>query len=78
MKVAVSVPDPIFNAAERMAKERKVPRSHIVAEALQEYVTRHGPQAVTAKLNEVYVEQDSTLDAALAKAQSATLNHEAW
>ena len=78
MKVAVSVPDPIFNATERLAKERKVSRSHIVAEALQEYVSRHGSEAVTAKLNEVYAEHDSTLDAGMSQAQHATVDNEAW
>ncbi len=34
MKVAVSIPDPIFEAADQLAKERNIPRSQIFAEAL--------------------------------------------
>ena len=41
MKVEVSVPDAIFEAAERLAKQRHVPLSQLFAEALQEYVSRH-------------------------------------
>jgi hypothetical protein len=29
MKVAISVPEPIFDAAERLAKQRRVPRSQL-------------------------------------------------
>jgi metal-responsive CopG/Arc/MetJ family transcriptional regulator len=62
MKVAVSVPDPIFDAAERLARQRQVPRSQLFAEALQEYIARHGSAAVTEKLNQVYASEESALD----------------
>lgn len=75
MKVAVSVPDPIFEAAERLAKQRHVPLSQLFAEVLQEYVSRHDGDAITAKLNELYALEDSTVDAALARAQLARISH---
>lgn len=78
MKVAVSVPDPIFDAAERLARQRQVPRSQLFAEALQEYVSRHGAEAITARLNEIYAVADSGVEKPLAKAQLASLEHEAW
>ncbi|MGH8183467.1 MAG: hypothetical protein ACREPH_07400 [Rhodanobacteraceae bacterium] len=78
MKVAVSVPDPVFDAAERLAKERRVPRSQVFSEALEEYVAKHDASAVTAKLNAVYDHQASAVDAALSAAQYAALSHEAW
>jgi metal-responsive CopG/Arc/MetJ family transcriptional regulator len=78
MKVAISVPDSIFNAAERLAKQRHVPRSQLFAEALNEYVSRHGSEAITAKLNEVYASEDSAIEAPLAQAQLASIDHEAW
>ena len=78
MKVAVSVPDAIFDAAERMAKQRRVPRSQLFAEALQEYVSRHGSETVAAKLNEIYGAEDSTVEEPLAQGQYASIEHEAW
>lgn len=78
MKVAVSVPDPIFDAAERLARQRQIPRSQLFAEALQEYVSRHGAEAITAKLNEIYAVEDSGVEQPLSKAQSASLENEAW
>lgn len=41
MKVAISVPDAIFDAAEQLAKQRDVPRSQLFSEALNEYIARH-------------------------------------
>jgi metal-responsive CopG/Arc/MetJ family transcriptional regulator len=78
MKVAISVPDPVFDAAERLAKERRVPRSQVFSEALEEYVAKHNGAAVTAKLNAIYDTQASAVDSALSSAQYASLSHEAW
>lgn len=78
MKVAVSVPDPVFEAVERLAKQRHVPRSQLYAEALQDYVSRHGPTAVTEKLDVVYSNTASGLDEQLTKAQYQSLDHETW
>lgn len=78
MKVAVSVPDPIFDAAERLAQERRVPRSQVFSEALEEYVAKHNGAAVTAKLNTVYAAEAAAVDSALASAQYASLSHETW
>ena len=78
MKVAVSVPEKIYEAAERLAKQRCVPRSQIFAEALSAYVESRSAEAITSKLNEVYGQEASSIDAGLAQAQHESLNHEAW
>ena len=78
MKVAVSVPDRIFEAAERLAKQRKVPRSQIFAEALAAYVETRGSDEVTSKLNEIYAHEASVVDVGLVQAQNDSIDHEAW
>jgi len=78
MKVAVSVPDRIFEAAERLAKQRRVPRSQIFAEALAAYVETRGSDAVTSKLNEIYAHEASVVDVGLIQAQNDSIGHEAW
>lgn len=78
MKVAVSVPDPIFEAAERFAKERGIPRSQLFAEALKEYLGRHGPEAITAQIDRVHDSEKPELDESFIRAQSAVLKDEAW
>ncbi len=78
MKVAVSVPDLIFNAAERLAKQRQMARSQLFTEALEEYVLRHGSDAITSKLNDIYSSEDSKVETTLFRAQLASLKHEKW
>jgi len=78
MKVAISVPDPVFRAAERFAKERGIPRSQLFAEALEHYLAQHGPEAITAQLDRVYESDQSSLEKPFIQAQTAVLKDEAW
>lgn len=56
MKTAVSLPDEIFQAAERHARRMRKSRSQLYAQALAEYLARHTPDEVTEAMNRV-VEQ---------------------
>ena len=47
----MSLPDDVFEQAERLAKQRNVHRDELFAEALREYVARHDPNAVTDAIN---------------------------
>jgi len=78
MKVAVSIPDPLFKSAESLAKKLKKPRSRLYAEALASYVTSHDPKAITENLNRVYNRQPSAIDPAIEKAQAEILPDETW
>jgi hypothetical protein len=78
MKVAVSLPDPVFAAAERLAGQLKVPRSQLYAEALSAYLGTRGASAITEQLNAVYAGENSGLDAILGAAQARTIENEAW
>jgi metal-responsive CopG/Arc/MetJ family transcriptional regulator len=51
MKTAVSIPDEVFQQAERLAKRTKRSRSRIFSEALREYVERHSPDEITEAIN---------------------------
>ncbi len=51
MKTAVSIPDEIFEEAERLAGRLKTSRSELYRRALEEYVSRHAPDPVTAALD---------------------------
>ena len=78
MKVAVSIPDPIFEAADRLARQRRVPRSQIFSEALADYLDSRESQAVTDRLNQVYETVGSSVDEAAWQAQSELLEDESW
>ena len=53
MKVAVSIPDALFERTERLRRHEKRSRSKVFAAALAEYVTRHAPDEVTEAMNRV-------------------------
>lgn len=78
MKVAISLPDSVFNAAELLAKELRVPRSQLYAQALSAYLVARGSAAVTAKLNELYGSENSAVEPAMLEAQRRVLADEAW
>jgi predicted transcriptional regulator len=78
MKIAISVPDPVFEAGEHLAQQLRLSRSQLYSDALAAYVTSRGAVAVTARLNEVYSATTSDLDEAFAKAQAGSIGHETW
>jgi len=78
MKVAISVPDPVFRAAEHVSRRMRVSRSKLYAQAVTEYVRRHSDNDVTTQLNEVYAKVSSKLDPAIEKSSLATLRGEKW
>ena len=53
VKTAVSLPDELFEAADRLAKRLGKSRSALHAAALAEYLSRHDPAAVTDAMNAV-------------------------
>jgi predicted transcriptional regulator len=77
MKVAVSIPDPIFEAADKLAKQRDIPRSQIFAEALAAYLELRNAESVTALLDEIYGQHPSAVDEGLSRAQAKSVIHEA-
>ncbi|HEX5720475.1 MAG TPA: hypothetical protein VF179_30250 [Thermoanaerobaculia bacterium] len=53
MKTAVSIPDSVFEEAERLAVELQTSRSQLYSRALQEFVARHAPDRLTEAMNRV-------------------------
>jgi metal-responsive CopG/Arc/MetJ family transcriptional regulator len=78
MKVAISLPDPVFEAAEQLARHLKKPRSSLYAQAIARFVEAHEAQTITERLNAVYAHTPARLDPVLAAAQLQLLNDEAW
>ncbi len=78
MKTAISIPDPLFQAAEQFAKRMGLSRSELYAVALQEYLQAHKREQITQHLDAVYVDEDSSLDPLFVKLQTHTLSEENW
>lgn len=80
VKTAISIPDAIFEEAERLAKLRGWSRSELYAKAVSAFV--HGERflGVREKLDAVYEQSanDSALDPLLANAQARSLPKEKW
>ncbi|MEY2855035.1 MAG: hypothetical protein RL030_2167 [Pseudomonadota bacterium] len=78
MKIAISVPDEVFQAGEHLAQQLGISRSQLYADALSAYLSVRGAAAVTSRLNDVHAKGPVRLDPALAGAQTAQLADEAW
>lgn len=78
MKVAISVPDPVFDAAEKLANQLKLSRSQLYSQALAAFLKSRGAASVTAQLDAVHASGGEGLDPALAGAQFRSLPHETW
>lgn len=78
MKTAISLPDPLFEAAEALAEQLAMSRSQLYVKALEAFVLAHRDQAVTAALNRVYETESSQLDPVLESIQSASLPPDEW
>ncbi len=63
---------------ERVARRLRKPRRAILKEAIEEYLTRHDPQAITEAMNRVADAVDTRLDPALATAAAGMLRRSEW
>lgn len=78
MKTAVSIPDRLFQQAEKLARRLGKSRSQVYREALAEYVARREPNAVTVALDEVVEELGGDVDGWVAKAGRSALERSEW
>ena len=78
MKTAISIPDPVFRAAESLARRLKVSRSELYAKAVAEFVARHRRSQITQRLNEVYTEAEEGIDSGALALQLRSLPPEEW
>jgi predicted transcriptional regulator len=78
MKTAISVPDAIFESAERLAERMQKSRSQLFSEAMAEYVARHEPDAVTEQINAVCDEVETRPDPFVGEAGRRILASTEW
>lgn len=78
MKVALSIPDDLFQSAETLGKRLGLSRSRLYATALADYLAKHRGRKTTERLNAVYADEPEKLDRALRRAQSRTIGRGKW
>ncbi len=80
MKAAISIPDELFEAADRLAESLGVSRSELYANAMREFLARRERSAVTERLDAVYgdARAEAGLTPDVARAQRTQLQDERW
>lgn len=78
MKTAISIPDPIFEAADGCAHRLGMSRSELYTKAVTEYIQRHKTYQVREKLDAIYAVEDSGLENELDTMQIRSIPKEEW
>jgi len=78
MKTAISLPDPLYEAADALAGRLGITRSELFRRALERLLSDYDDEQVTEALNRVYASESSALDPTLARIQAASLGRQEW
>ena len=78
MKTAVSIPDEVFEGAERLARRTNRSRSRLFSDALKEYLARHTPEKVTQAMNRALAQVVEEEDAFVSSAARTVLDRSEW
>ena len=71
MKIAVSIPDPVFAEAEALAKRMKLSRSKLYARALDAFVAKNSAEELTKIANALADELNADEGMALVRQAAA-------
>ena len=78
MKTAISVPNDVFEEAERLVRQTKRSRSELYTLALTEYLARHAPDRITEAMDRVVSEVGEEVDEFVAEASRRILSRVEW
>ena len=78
MKTAISLPDEVFDQAERLARNLDLSRSELYRRALEEYLSRHVPDRVTRTLDELCEELDTRPEPFVSAAARRVIDRADW
>lgn len=78
MKTAVSIPDDVFQDAERLASRLQTSRSKLYARALAEFVARHDDDRITALMDQAIHEAGENGNTFLDMAAKQTVQRAEW
>jgi predicted transcriptional regulator len=78
MKTAVSIPDDVFQDAERLATRLRTSRSQLYARALAEFVARHDDDRITSLMDQAVREAGGETDTFVQAAARQSLERVEW
>ena len=64
IKTAISIDDELIGEADTLAQELDIPRSRVVALALEEYIRRYRNRQLLTQINEAYEDEPDAEDTA--------------
>ena len=78
MKSDISIPNPVFHAAENLARKMGVSLSELYTAALNAYVSEHQKEDVTDALNRVLETEPSSVEPEMVKMLVMSIGGEEW
>jgi metal-responsive CopG/Arc/MetJ family transcriptional regulator len=78
MKTAVSIPNELFDGAERLARRTQKSRSRLFSDALREYLARHAPDKITESMDQALAEVGEAEDPFVSSASARRLERSEW
>lgn len=78
MKTAISIPDSVFQSAEKLAQRLGKSRSQLYTQALSNYLEQNNEKGVQELLDKVYATEDSQLPPSMKRLQSKVVSKEQW
>ena len=78
MKTTVSIPDSVFEKAERLARRMKKSRSELYSRALAEDLARHAPDQVTEAMDQVCADLGAEPNDFVSAASRRVLERSEW
>jgi len=70
MKIAISLPDDVFEEIEKIALEQKKSRSQVFVSAAREYIRKNETSRLVARLDKVYSQPETPEETAQRKAMA--------
>jgi predicted transcriptional regulator len=78
MKTAISIPNDLFDGAERLARRTRRSRSRLFTDALREYLARHAPDKVTESMDQAIMEVGEGKDEFVSSVARRRLERTEW
>lgn len=78
MKTAISIPDSIYKAADKLAAYLGMTRSALYTKAIKKLILEYRDDRITEKLNTVYKKESSNIDPVLEKIQAISVDKGEW
>jgi predicted transcriptional regulator len=78
MKTAISLPDSIYSAAEKLAAHLGMTRSALYTKAIKRFLLDHRNDRITEKLNEIYEKETSRLESDFETMQLISMEEDKW